>query len=94
MSYTQIINQTQNKLNDLSDYWSHIYMSYSEEEQLIIEGFVSYYSNQLRGFGKHNDQQLYEENIKLDTDGSLHAIALIGFEMEKEKYINKQNKTK
>jgi hypothetical protein len=47
MSYTQLVTQTKTFENS-ADYWSHIYMSYSEEEQLIIEGFVSYYSNQMR----------------------------------------------
>lgn len=92
MSYSQLITQSKTKFDNLSDYWTYINMSYSEEEQLIIESFISYYSNQMRGFDNQNDQELYQENIKLDTNGSLQLIALVGFEMEKEKYINKQNK--
>jgi hypothetical protein len=95
MSYFKLLSknktqtQTKHKFNDLSYYWTHICVSYSEKEQLIIKSFISYYLNRLAGFDKYNNKQLYQENINLDIRGSLHAIALIGLKMEKDKYLDK-----
>jgi hypothetical protein len=70
---------------ELSDY---IENNYGEEEQIIIDDFISYYLNEYRGFGKHNCQFTYKENIQNDETGELHKLALIGFEFLKK---NRQN---
>ena len=71
-----------------------IYMdnNYNEEEQLIIEDFISYYINKYKKFGYHNCERTYQENLKLDQDGKLHKFALIGFEFEKKLYDNRKLK--
>ena len=63
-----------------------VYMenNYDEEQQLIIEGFMSYYINEYNGYGKQNCRQSYEEDLHNDTTGELHRFALIGFEFEKK----------
>ena len=66
---------------------------YSEEEQLIIEDFISYYMNQYRGFGHHNCEHTYRNNLIQDTTGTLHTLSLIGVEFEK-KIHEKRRKTK
>jgi hypothetical protein len=40
---------------------------------------VSYWVNQLKGFGKHNDDQLYVDICKKDINGRLFEEAKVGF---------------
>ena len=61
----------------------HIENNYEEEDQLIIEDFMSYYINEFRGFGHRNCQCTYQDNLQRDETGELHKLALIGFEFEK-----------
>lgn len=58
--------------------------NYDEEEQIIIENFISYYINKYRGFGHLNCESTYQDDLKLDSTGKLHQLALIGFEFEKQ----------
>ena len=69
-NYTQFLVSLENK--------------YSEEQQLIIEDFISYYINEYRGFGCHNCKNTYRENRIQDTTGELHSLGRIGFEFEKK----------
>ena len=62
--------------------------NYDEEEQITIENFMSYYINKYTGFGRHNCEYTYQEDLKNDTSGKLHAFALIGFEFEKKFMTN------
>jgi hypothetical protein len=66
--------------------------NYDEEEQITIENFMSYYINKYTGFGRHNCEYTYQEDLKNDTSGKLHAFALIGFEFEKKIYDERQYK--
>ena len=56
---------------------------FNEDEQMDIMGMVAYWENQLRGFGKRNDEQLYESIRKEDITGRLFEEAKIGFEYAK-----------
>lgn len=58
--------------------------NYDEEDQLIIEDFISYYINKYRGFGHKNCECTYQESLKYDISGKLHQFAVIGFEFEKK----------
>jgi hypothetical protein len=73
--------------------------NYDEEEQIIIENFMSYYINKYKGFGKQNCEYTYQDDLITDTSGKLHKFALIGFDFEKKIYdercfkkLNKTNK--
>jgi hypothetical protein len=66
-----------------SQFLEYIERKYEEEEQIIIENFMSYYINEYRGYGKHNCKYTYNDDLKNDTTGELHKLALIGFEFEK-----------
>lgn len=57
--------------------------SYNEDQQMDIMSIIAYWANQLRGFGRQNDEQLYEGICKEDTTGRLFEEAKIGFEFEK-----------
>ena len=63
-----------------------VYMdnNYDEKKQLIIEDFISYYINKYRGFGHHNYEDVYKDNLKHDINGDLHKFALIGFDFKKK----------
>jgi hypothetical protein len=63
---------------------AYIEANYEEEDQLIIEDFISYYINEYSGFGKKNCQETYKENLKNDKTGELHKLARIGFEFERK----------
>jgi len=66
--------------------------SYNQEKQITIENFMSYYINEYRGFGKHNCKYTYNDQLKNDTTGELHKLALIGFEFEKKIHDKREYK--
>ena len=66
--------------------------SYDVEQQITIENFMSYYINKYRGFGKHNCKYTYDNELKNDTTGELHKLALIGFEFEKQIHDEREYK--
>ena len=66
--------------------------SYDQEKQITIENFMSYYINEYRGFGKHNCKYTYNNELKNDTTGELHKLALIGFEFEKKIHDEREYK--
>lgn len=67
-----------------SQFLNYMYSNFDEEEQIIIENFMSYYINEYRGFRKYNCQEEYYEDMNCDKTGKLHKLALIGFEFEKK----------
>ena len=67
-----------------SQFLSYIEEKYDEEQQITIENFISYYINEYNHFGKYNCKATYEEELKNDSTGELHRMALIGFEFEKK----------
>ena len=71
-----------------------VYMenNYDEEQQLIIEGLMSYYINEYNGYGKQNCRHSYEEDLHNDKTGELHRLALIGFEFEKKYQMNENGR--
>jgi hypothetical protein len=56
---------------------------YNEDQQIDIMGMIAYWENQLRGFGKRNDERLYESIRKEDSSGQLLEEAKKGFEYAK-----------
>ena len=77
-----------------SNFLAYIENNYEEEEQLIIEDFMSYYINKYRKLGKHNCETTYKENLKNDNTGELHRLSLVGFEFEKKRYDERENNKK
>jgi len=81
-----------NKFDNFNEFLLYIEKNYSEEDQLIIENFMSYYINEYRDFGKYNCKKTYEEYLDYDKTGELHKRALIGFEYEKKKHDEREFK--
>lgn len=75
-----------------SQFLDYIYNNYEEEDQLIIEDFMSYYINEYRGFGKYNCKYTYDDDFKNDKTGELHKMALIGFKFEKKIHDERKHK--
>jgi hypothetical protein len=68
----------------------YIERNYDEEQNIIIENFMSYYINEYRGYGKHNCKYTYEDDLKSDKTGELHNLAVIGFNFEKKIHDERQ----
>jgi hypothetical protein len=75
-----------------SQFLKYIETNYDEEQQIIIENFISYYMNEYRKFGKLNCKNTYEDALKSDTTGELHKLGLIGFEFEQKMHEERQSK--
>lgn len=75
-----------------SQFLNYIESNYEEEQQIIIENFMSYYINEYRGFGKYDCKYTYDEDLKNDKTGELHKLALIGFEFEKKIHDEREYK--
>lgn len=71
---------------------NYIESNYDEEQQIIIENFISYYINEYRKFGKYNCKDTYEDDLKSDTTGELHKLGVIGFEFEKKIHDEREYK--
>ena len=69
-----------NNFQTFSEFLDYIEINYDEEQNIIIENFMSYYINKHRN--KYNDEDLYKSDLKDDVTGELHKLALIGFEFE------------
>jgi hypothetical protein len=80
-----------NSFQSYSQFLNYIESNYEEEEQLIIEDFMSYYINEYTGLGRHNCKYTYDEALKNDKTGELHKLSLIGFEFEKKRHDERQN---
>ncbi len=52
---------------------------YNEDEELNIMDMISYWSNQLKGFGKNNDETHYADIRNQDSNQKLYEEAIIGF---------------
>jgi hypothetical protein len=75
-----------------ADYWRYIQSKYTEEEQISIENFISYYVNKINGFGKKNCEETFAEEKRNDKNGELHSLAMIGVEFEKKIFKKKKSK--
>lgn len=71
------------EINTYSKLWHYIEEKYNEEQQIVIENFISYYINDYRGYGHKNCQLTYKEDLDYDTTCELHKVALKGVEFEK-----------
>lgn len=74
------------EFRNYKEYQRYMDDNYDEEQQVTIENFISYYMNQLNGFGHHNCQAAYQDELNNDIHGKLHEFALIGFHLLKENY--------
>ena len=75
-----------------SAFLDYIERNYDEEQNIIIENFMSYYINKYRKFGKYNCEYTYNDDLINDTTGELHKLALIGFEFEKKIHDEREYK--
>ena len=75
-----------------SQFLNYIERNYDEEEQIIIEIFISYYINEYRKFGKYNCKDTYDDDLKSDTTCELHKLGIIGFEFEKKIHDEREYK--
>jgi hypothetical protein len=75
-----------------TQFLNYIESNYDEEQNIIIENFMSYYINKYRNFGKCNCEYTYNDDLKNDETGELHKLALIGFEFEKKIHDNREYK--
>jgi hypothetical protein len=75
-----------------TEFLSYVEHNYEEEQQLLIEDFMSYYINKYRGYGEYNCESTYKYNLENDKTGELHKLAVIGFEFEKHIYDERLNK--
>jgi hypothetical protein len=71
---------------------NYIENNYDEEQNIIIENFISYYINEYKKFGKYNCKNTYDEDLKNDTTGELNKLGVIGFEFEKNIHDERQYK--
>ena len=79
-----------NNFQTFSEFLDYIEKNYDEEQNIIIENFMAYYINKYRN--KYNDEDLYKTDLKDDTTGELHKLALIGFEFEKNIHDEREYK--
>jgi hypothetical protein len=82
------------EFKDYNDYQNYMDNNYDEEEQITIENFISYYMNKLRGFGHHNCEHTFQDELKSDSNGKLHEFSIIGFNLLKKNYETRQTKLK
>lgn len=75
-----------------SQFLDYIDKNYDEEQNIIIENFMSYYINKYRKFGKYNCEYMYNDDLKSDITGELHNLALIGFNFEKKIHDEREYK--
>jgi hypothetical protein len=75
-----------------SQFLDYIEQNYDEEQNIIIENFMSYYINKYRKLGKYNCEYSYNDDLKSDITGELHNLALIGFKFEKKIHDEREYK--
>ena len=87
ISSQEEFNSAKNRLNEaIQKYcqWEEdLEKKYNEDQQMNIMGIIAYWENQLRGFGKQNDERLYESIRKEDSSRQLLKEAKKGFEYAK-----------
>ncbi len=83
---------TMDNFQTFSQFLNYIENNYDEEQNIIIENFMAYYINEYRKFGKYNCKCTYDDDLKSDTTGELHKLALIGFEFEKKRHDEREYK--
>jgi len=81
---------TMDNFQTYSQFLNYIECNYDEEQQIIIENFISYYINEYKKFGKYNCKDTYYDDLKSDTTGELHKLGVIGFEFEKKIHDERQ----
>ena len=73
--------KTYNEAKQKSCQWEEdLEKKYNEDQQMDIMSMIAYWENQLRGFGKQNDERLYESIRKEDSSGQLLEEAKNGFD--------------
>jgi hypothetical protein len=54
---------------------------YNEDDVISILNILSYWDNKRRGFGKGNDEELYEEEREADRSNILYEEAMYGLDL-------------
>ena len=81
--YDSAKNRYEEAIQKSSQWEYDLEKKYNEDQQIDIMGMIAYWENQLRGFGKQNDERLYESIRKEDSSGQLLEEAKKGFEYAK-----------
>jgi len=81
-----------NNFQTYSQFLDYIDKNYDEEQNIIIENFISYYMNKYKNFGTCNCEDTYNNDLKNDITGELHNLAIIGFNFEKKNHDKRQYK--
>ena len=81
-----------NNFQTYSQFLDYIEKNYDEEQNEIIEGFIAYYINKYRVFGKYNCEISYNDDLKSDITGELHKLGVIGFNFEKKIHDEREYK--
>lgn len=84
--YNLLKRQYDEAINKCGEWEYSLEGYFNEEQELDIISLVSYWSNQLNGFGHLNDEGEYKRICKEDVDGILYKEAKIGFEYSKKSY--------
>lgn len=82
--YNLLKKQHADALNKCGEWEYSLEGRFNEDQELDIMSLVSYWSNQLNGFGHLNDEQEYKRICDEDVDGILYKEAKIGFEYSKQ----------
>ncbi len=69
------------EFKNYNDYQNYMDNNYNEDKQIIIENFISYYLNKLRGFGHYNCEYTYQKDLINDINHELHEFAIIGYNL-------------
>jgi len=78
--YNSAKSRLQEAINESGKWEYDLNKKYNEDQQMDIMSMIAYWENQLRGFGKQNDERLYESIRKEDSSGQLLEEAKKGFD--------------
>ena len=75
--------------NAAADWEISLERRYTEDEVVSIMNMLSYWDNKHRGYGKLNDEQLYQEERKEDVNNRLFDEAMRGLFLLETRRIKK-----
>ena len=78
--YNSAKNRLEEAIQKSCQWEEDLEKKYNEDQQMDIMGMIAYWENQLRGFGKQNDERLYESIRKEDSSRQLLEEAKKGFD--------------
>lgn len=78
----QLLDIYKSESKKVTDYVVALEQRYSEDDHIEIENMISYFTNQWNGFGRQNDEDLFEDAKKNDA---LYKEVLIYKEIIRDK---------